>query len=425
MPKLTPFKVESEKPNKHSRKEIPDTGKPGLYLVVQPSGRKSWAVRYRRRSDGKPRKYTLDGFPSLAKAHRLAQDVLDQVAEGNDPAAAKIVEKRQRETGDPSDIEALFIEFLRRHNRKKNGQPIKESSKRQTAGYLGLKLDKEGKWIRTGNGVLKRWRGRTVESITKGDVLALMDDMVEDAPISANRTLAALRTFFGWCIKRDKLDRSPCAGIDDPAPEEGRERPLSDVELVALWKAVDAMGGPFGRMVQLLILTGCRRDEVRKAHWREFDLEQRKWLIPGVRTKNGHDHLVPLSDAAVEVVQSLPRHKGSDLLFTATGATPVSNLSRLTNKLRAAVAKETGQPEKKWNVHDLRHTLKTWMQGARIAKDVRNAVQNHSDGDMDEHYGHHTFEAEKRDALDRWARHVLGLVEGKTPDNVIPMSARA
>ena len=85
--KLTARKVEQARPNPRKRIEIPDGGKPGLYLVIQSSGRKSWAVRYR--FQGQARKLTLDGFPSLASAHRLAQEALDRVAEGYDPAADK------------------------------------------------------------------------------------------------------------------------------------------------------------------------------------------------------------------------------------------------------------------------------------------------------------------------------------------------
>ena len=85
--KLTARKVEQTRPNPSKRREIPDGGKPGLYLVIQPSGRKSWAVRYR--VNGQPRKLTLDGFPGLATARRLAQDALNMVAEGKDPAAEK------------------------------------------------------------------------------------------------------------------------------------------------------------------------------------------------------------------------------------------------------------------------------------------------------------------------------------------------
>ncbi len=87
--RLTARSIELVKPDPRGRIEIPDAGKPGLYLVIQPSGRKSWAVRYRRLSDRTPRKLTLEGFPSLATAHKLAQAALDKAAEGLDPAAEK------------------------------------------------------------------------------------------------------------------------------------------------------------------------------------------------------------------------------------------------------------------------------------------------------------------------------------------------
>ena len=94
--KLTQIAIEKIKPNPAKRRELPDAGKPGLYLVVQPSGKKSWAVRYRRLSDGRPRKLTLDGFPSLALARKRAQDALDRVADGLDPAAEKKATKAAR-----------------------------------------------------------------------------------------------------------------------------------------------------------------------------------------------------------------------------------------------------------------------------------------------------------------------------------------
>jgi integrase len=78
---------------------------------------------------------------------------------------------------------------------------------------------------------------------------------------------------------------------------------------------------------------------------------------------------------------------------------------------------------KPWRLHDLRHTLKTWMQQARIPEDVRNAVQNHYDGDMDELYGHYSFEKEKRDALTTWARHIANLIAPTVRKNVLVMGA--
>jgi hypothetical protein len=110
--KLTSISIEKIKPHPKRRREIADAGKPGLYLVVQPSGKKSWAVRYRRLSDGKPRKLTIDGSPSLGIARKLAQAALDKVADGRDPAA----EKKAAKEGRGSDVfKSIAAEFVERH----------------------------------------------------------------------------------------------------------------------------------------------------------------------------------------------------------------------------------------------------------------------------------------------------------------------
>ena len=127
--KLTSIAIEKIKPHPDKRIEIADAGKPGLYLVIQPTGKKSWAVRYRRLSDRTPRKYTLPGFASLAVAHKMAQAALDRVAEGHDPAADKQLEKAKRQAGEPDTdtIEGMFHEFLVRHIRKERTKNLSGS----------------------------------------------------------------------------------------------------------------------------------------------------------------------------------------------------------------------------------------------------------------------------------------------------------
>lgn len=409
-----------------ARREIADAAKPGLYLVIQPSGRKSWAVRYR--INGASRKLTLDGFPSLPIARQLAQSALDAAAQGRDPARAKKIE---REGLASKRIEFLLVEFMATHLRRRDGRPIRESTRDETARLLGLKRSADGRtWAARmpKSGVVAHWGSRDVRSISKRDVLDLVAARVAaGAPIAANRTLSALKTFFSWCVARDMLPLSPCDHVQDPSPENGRERALSAEEIAALWHAADSIGFPYGRMVQSLLLTGQRRDEVRKITWGEIDLKSRLWVLPGNRTKNGHEHHVPLADAAIALIKALPRiGPPAGFLFTLAGKVPVSNLARCKRKLDAAVLAELRKIDpaaelKPWHLHDLRHTLKTWMQKARIAKDVRNAVQNHFDGDMDELYGHHSFDEEKRSALEAWARHVTAVVSGAPVANVVPL----
>src|SRR6185437_10602885 len=139
--------------------EIPDGGKPGLYLVIQSSGRKSWAVRYR--FQGQARKLTLDGFPSLASAHRLAQEALDRVAEGYDPAADKQSAKREGDHGS-NLFSAVAAEFVERHVKRNT----RASSARETERFLA-------------KDVLPKWGHKRVEDITRRNVLDLLDGIVD------------------------------------------------------------------------------------------------------------------------------------------------------------------------------------------------------------------------------------------------------
>ena len=152
---------------------------------------------------------------------------------------------------------------------------------------FGLKRDPEndGQWIPTGNGCLKRWKGRDLDSIAKDDVRDLLSDVTKAGPILANRLLNSLKTFFTWSVKNDKLARSPCEGLDPPSPKVTGKRVLSDVELQEVWRAAEKMGAPFGPMVQLLILTGQRRGEVAEMERQELDLEKRLWSLPSSRQK--------------------------------------------------------------------------------------------------------------------------------------------
>lgn len=423
---LTVKQIESAKPKSKNgtpvRTEIPDHGKPGLYLIVQPNGKKSWCVRYRRLSDRAPRKYTLPGFPSLKLAHKLAQDALDRVAESHDPAAEKKLEKAKKRAGGHSPenelVEGAFRDFLDKHKRKKNGEPVRESTRRERARLFGLKSDpaKAGAWKETGSGVLARWKGRRLDGITKADILDLLDDTAKAGPILANRVLGVAKTFFGWCVKRGKLTKSPCEGIDDPSPEETRDRVLTDAELVALWRAADVESFPFGRIVQLLILTGCRLGEVRGAHWSEIDLEARTWAIPGRRTKNGRDHLIPLSDTALEILKSVPKIRGAGLVFTTTGTTPYSGITRAKQRLEKSVASELGETPDRWTLHDLRRSFVSGLQRLRFPVEVAEACVNHKSGTVAgvaAVYARHDYGVEKAEAFAAWARHVETIVGGQ------------
>ena len=82
-----------------------------------------------------------------------------------------------------------------------------------------------------------------------------------------------------------------------------RDRVLEDAEIIGFWHGCDAIGYPFGRLFQLLLLTGQRLSEVRGMCWSEIDLDKRTWILPKERVKNGKAHEIALFTLAVEILE--------------------------------------------------------------------------------------------------------------------------
>jgi integrase len=409
---LTAAGVEKAKANPDKRQEIPDGLLAGLYLIVQPSGAKSWAVRYRRGK--KSRKHTLGPYPALGllEAREQARKALLRVQAGGDPGLDKKIERRRAIDGKDS-FEAVARLFIERHQRKKN------RSWREAARLLGIVPDPDKQetddpktFVLVKNGITARWRDRKVSEIRRADIIALLDDIVDrGAPIVANRTLATLRKLFNWSIERDLIEANPCTGVKPPAAEKSRDRVLSEDELRKVWTATDEIGWPFGPIIQLLILTGQRRDEVGAMEWSELDLDKALWMLPRGRVKNDSGHEVPLSPMAVAIIQKLRRINGSKFVFTTNGKTPVSGYPKAKN----AIVEKSGVRE--WRIHDLRRTVATGLARIGIALPVIERILNHvsgSFGGIVGVYQRHDFAAEKRAALDAFAREVKRIVAGRT-----------
>jgi integrase len=442
--KLTAIGVERAKPLKRDggaliRTEIADGGCPGLYLVVQPSGAKSWAVRYR--FAGAPKKLTLGpvlllgaderepadpkiGDPlTLAAARKLAKAELHKLEFGVDPAKAKQDEIGARRevaavrAGDT--VENLAEQFIERYCKPKGNRTWT-----RTKAYF----DKE---------VLQRWRGKTVHEITTEDVEDLIDAIAEDRPIAANRVLAAVRKWFAWmggkykggkkAVLKCRLRTAPCVGIEAPGEEKKRDRVLADAEIKALWAACDkgepdgggGIGEPFGSFIKILLLTGQRRAEVAGMKWSEIDKHKGVWSIPGERTKNKLPHVVPLSTQALSIVEAVKPIAGAGFVFTTTGDSSVGGFSRAKNRIDKKM-----RSAERWALHDLRRSCATGMANIGVQPHVVEAVLNHVSGHragVAGVYNRAAYTAEKADALQRWADHVEGLVTGKPAAEVIPI----
>jgi len=426
---LTVKRIESAQA-RSTRQEIPDGLLVGLYLVVQPTGAKSFAVRYRYA--GQPRKLTLGAFPAitLEAAREIGGKALRAAAGGRDPAtekkSAKGDAKKAEAARNRRDLfENVAREFIERHAMKST----RETSWRETARILGLRADATGQLGEIGGDVIPAWKGRRVQDITKRDVITLLDAVRDRAPVMANRTLAAIRKLFNWCLARDVIQVSPCTLIEPPAPERSRDRILNDDELRLVWNAADSEGWPFGPLVKLLVLTGQRLAEVSGMRWDEVDIEGKLWTLPAERVKNGERHEVPLSNAAITLITALPRIKTTKgFVFTTRRDAAVSGFSRAKDRLDAITAAALvtdGAPSMEhWTFHDLRRTMASGMARLGIQLPVIEKVLNHTSGTFRGVVGvyqRHSYSDEKRKALEAWASFVQSTVNRRPLGNVVDL----
>jgi integrase len=398
---LTHRLVEGATPPATGRTEIFDATLSGFCLRVTSSGKKSFAVMYRH--NGKLRRLTVGRFPamSLAKAREEAKAALQAVEEGRDPAGerqeAKAAPEPRRDT-----VEAVATDYVERHC-KRNLRSWTETD-RLLRKYLIPELG-----------------SRDVRELTRRDVRDLVDGVVDNGkPVQANRVLAAVHAMLTWAVDREILDVNPAAGVKKPTREKPRERVLSDGELVKVWKAAEGLGYPAGPYIKTLILTGARRDEAREMRWREVDLDKALWTIPGERAKNGEPHVVPLSEAMLDLLRDLPRFTGGDYVFTAgDGAKPYANVIKPKKRI------ERDSEVEGWTLHDLRRTAASGMGDLGIAGETIARVLNHAEGQIagiTARYNRADQTEAKRRALEAWAQHVCELAGAERADNVVSIN---
>jgi integrase len=259
------------------------------------------------------------------------------------------------------------------------------------------------------NKLFAHWDAVPVHEITREMVADRLDGIVkENGPYASNRARACLGAMFNFAIMRGKANVNPVAATMKPHVEKRRERVLTDAELAAIWAA--AGDGAYGRIVRLLMLTGLRRREIGAMRW--------SWLkdgalhVPAGFAKTDVPSVTPLVPEALALIETMPRMWPPVWGSTDEGFV---NWSERKERLDARIAKMTGKPLAPWTLHDLRRTLATSLArrfGVRL--EVIKAVINHAVvKGADAAYIIEPYPAEKREALERWAAFIGGLVTGK------------
>lgn len=379
------------------RREIPDPGCRGLYVVVQPSGARGFAVRYRLA--GKSRKLTLPPGIGLAAARKLAGDALLEVAQGRDPAATKRAAKQAGAGG--TTLANVAADYLQRESRKPEGERLRSLKWRE------LVLRRH---------VYPTLGDRPIAGIKRSEIVRLLDRIVETsgAPM-ADRVLSILRTIMNEHAVRDDDFRSPVVrGMTRAAGRPARARILTDNEIAAVWRTADTSAGPFPALVKFLLLTAARKNEAAHMRWDEVagDL----WTLPASRNKTKVELVRPLSAAAQRVLADLPRIAGP-FAFTYDGSAALGGFTRR----KAAFDRACGVTS--YTLHDLRRTGRSLMARAGVREDHAERCLGHVVPGVRGVYNRHQYLPEMRDAFEALAA-LVNRIANPQP-NVTPLRGAA
>jgi integrase len=386
----------------------------GFGVRVSDKGTKTFILTARYPGSNNPTRRAIGHYPtvSLVKARATAAQWREWIAQGKDPAGEidrqRVAEERRRD----NSFRVVAEEFIRL-----------AASKQRRGAEVKRDLEKE---------FIARWGGRPITDITSHDVIAVLDEAVaRDAPYQAHNLLGHIRRLFNWAIARGVygVDHSPCDRMkpkDVIGAKAVRTRVFNDNEWRAFWRAAEGMKYPYGPLFRMLALTGQRKSEVAEAQWSEFDLMRKLWTVPAERMKADAPHIVPLTDSVIAILESLPQFNRGDHLFsTDFGQKPVNGFSKAKVILDKAIIAELRKDNPKaklapFVIHDIRRSMRTGLSALPVSSDVAELVIAHARPGLRKVYDQHSFEAEKRHALELWASRLRDIVE-PPPANVRPL----
>lgn len=374
----------------------------GFSIRVTPTGSKTFFMAYQ--FEGRNRRLTLGAYPdlTLTEARKKHADARQMLAKGVDPGALEQDAKRAAQ--DAPTVAELAAEYLERWAKPR----------KRTWPEDARMLNKD---------VIPRWGKRKAKSITRHDVVKMLDEMQDrGATTTVNRTLACVRKMFSFAVSRGVIDVSPCMGVQAPVEEVVRERVLSESEIRLFWNGLDQAGMDEGTRLalKLQLLTATRKGEVVTARWDHFDLVGKWWVIPIASSKNKLSHRVPLSDQAMNILRQIKAISGeSPWLFPSR----VPGRHVIATSIDHAVRKNLPIfGIDRFTPHDLRRSAATLLGGMQIPVIVVSKILNHvPKGITEKVYVKHAFDDEKRIALDAWGRRLEFIVTGRPESNVIQL----
>jgi len=363
----------------------------GFGVRVTAAGARAFVLNYRLR--GREHRFTIGAYPdwSALKAVHEARSLRQRIDRGENPIEDRAPSPRTE------TVASIIDDFVVQHVRNKN-QPLRSADEYESA-FNRLVKPRIGKL--------------GIYEVRRSHVIKMLDE-IEDAngPVTADRTLAFVRKAFNWYAIRDDQFIAPVVrGMGRIKPKDrARTRVLSDEEIRIIWPEL-GQSGTFGAFVKMLLLSAQRRDEVAHMSHKEIG-EDGIWTIPAERYKTKRPNHVPLSKAALGVIEAQPKIDGCNYIFASRAGTPFSGFGKSKARLDKAVlaamktqAKKGAkvEPLPNWTLHDLRRTAKTLMVRASVRPDISERVLGHVIAGVEGTYDRHSYADEKRDALEKLA----------------------
>jgi integrase len=403
----------SAKPLNGERTDYFDETVPGLALRVTEHGHRSWCFHFRSPRDDKRARATLGTYPatSLAAARGKALEARGHVEAGQDP---RLVLAGQATAG--MNIAGLIEVYL----------AAPEKAALRSKAEIERRLRKNVLPM-VGEVKLAELRRRDLRNVT--DPILRRGRKVE-----ATRVFEDVRGMIRWAVENEYLDANPLDGMRKPAEATSRNRVLSDDEIKTLWHVLPealARSVQCQRIIMLCLATGQRVGEIAGMRRSELDLQAREWRLPGSRTKNGHAHVVPLSELAIGLIREAMAAAGQcDAIFPCGNGSlsPVAVARTILRANEIIKRRPLGRFRiAPWSAHDLRRTTLTGMARLGVPPIVLGHVANHRTttraGVTLAVYSQYAYDKEKREALDMWAARLAAIV-GQGGAQVVPMVRR-
>ena len=357
--------------------------------------RRSWVVQYRK--GGHTRRFKIGDYPTVSadQARKQARTVLAKVHLGEDPQSEKEAER----TNGSRTLRAVANQYLEMKELEVQRGQYRASSYRVRKLYL-TKPDYFGPL-----------HAHAITDITVADIATRLNTINRNSGTpTAGRARSALSSMFTWAMRQGFMGpnpHNPASVTENPDDQTSRDRVLKDAELVAIWRACG--DDDYGRIVRLLMLTACRRDEIGGLRRSEIDESSATMTLPKERVKNKREHVLPITSMAMSIIGSVPERVGRDHLFGDRSPRGFSAWDRAKQNLdrRLKVAA--------WRLHDLRRSVATWLaEHGNVEPHVIEAVLNHHSNrsGVAGVYNRATYSRQMRAALSQWDDHLRSLIEG-------------